>query len=265
MGAERVGSGKSVSPPQRAPREQRVTRLRELVGGEVREQDTLALNVHRVHLTDGRTFIKKTGDKRRDAVPEVLSSQVAEALGLQAPASFIGDDGDLFMEDMPGSVDIARTITLDEAVYDSRDGRLLGLLDTLLNNPDRHSQNILVRDDGGLTAVDHGWAFSDTSTVRTPSGDPVSPEQGTVVASMSPLTRRFVGTRDYPGPNKGDWAEGYFIPNDMSPADMAIVRARLEELRPEFERLGKMNWFNDMMTRLDGLTAQARGTRSLLT
>lgn len=242
-----------------------MTQLRELAAGQVRERDTLAFGVHRVHLADGRTFIQKTSDKRKDGPPEVLSSQVAEAVGLQAPASFIGDDGDLFMEDMPGSVDIARTITLDDGVYESRDGRLMGLLDVLLNNPDRHSQNILVREDGGLTAIDHGWAFSDTSTVRTPTGDPVSPEQGTVVASMSPLTRRFVATRDYPGPNKGDWAEGYFIPNDMSPADMAIIRTRLEALRPEFERLGKMDWFNDMMTRLDGLTAQARGTRSLLT
>jgi hypothetical protein len=51
----------------------------------------------------------------------------------------------------------------------------------------------------------------------------------------------------------------------MSPADMAIIRGRLEALRPEFVRLGRQDWFTEMMKRLDILQAAAKGTKRRVT
>jgi hypothetical protein len=50
----------------------------------------------------------------------------------------------------------------------------------------------------------------------------------------------------------------------MSPADMAIIRARLEALRPQFERLGRHAWWVAMMDRMEILSAAAHGTESRL-
>ena len=55
---------------------------------------------------------------------------------------------------------------------------------------------------------------------------------------------------------------GAYKRNDMSPADIREIRSRLEALEPEFARLGRSDWFETMMGRLDAIEAKARGDRS---
>jgi len=45
---------------------------------------------------------------------------------------------------------------------------------------------------------------------------------------------------------------------------MALIRRMLEEIRPEFERRGRGDWWEDMMTRFDILEANAHGSRDRL-
>jgi hypothetical protein len=48
----------------------------------------------------------------------------------------------------------------------------------------------------------------------------------------------------------------------VSLQDLAVVRSRLTALRPEFESLDRIDWYEQMMSRLGEVEKRATGTRS---
>ena len=149
------------------------------------------------------------------------------------------------------------------------DERLLGLLDLIVFNEDRHGGNWVVTQvgdepsmDDRISGIDNGHAFHDQvdlegwEQIRKSFGQQAAwpftlgwfslPFQGPVLP----------GTSGYRSP------EG--VPNDMSPHDMMLIRRSLEEIKPEFVRLGRESWWDAMMTRFTILEAQAQGTRDRL-
>jgi len=227
-------------PPVSAPLDQRAEALDRSVRSGLESQQTLAGgaigDTRRVRLGDGTEAIYKrakrpvgpvTPQDQTDA--EGLASLVAEAVGVRAPAVKQASSTELYMEVMPGTSAAAhgwRTAPYD--VTDSDQGIKLGLLDVLLNNSDRHTGNWMW-DDGRLAAIDHGFAF----------------QPGNSRWMSSPFTDRFNLT-------------GYDPSAPLTPGDVAIVRQRLERLRPQFETAGRGDWYREMLMRLNRVDAGAK-------
>ncbi|WP_036553025.1 hypothetical protein, partial [Nocardiopsis sp. CNS-639] len=60
-----------------------------------------------------------------------------------------------------------------------------------------------------------------------------------------------------------DFDANAWIANPLTRADIRFLRARLAGLSGEFARLGRSDWFDEMMERLDMLANNARGTTGL--
>ncbi|GAA4233983.1 hypothetical protein FHR32_001452 [Streptosporangium album] len=69
-------------------------------------------------------------------------------------------------------------------------------------------------------------------------------------------------------PRYSDWTGKLthftFNQNVLSPADVAAVSARLEALRPEFERRGWLDWHDGLMDRFDHIARHAEGDQPVL-
>jgi hypothetical protein len=126
-----------------------------------------------------------------------------------------------------------------QSVTDSDQGHLMGLLDLLIGNNDRHAGNWLLRDDGGLVAIDHALSFNNK---HASSG----------LGSFSDPFTNAAGN---------DWAATH----DMSPHDMALIHQRLDAMRPAFDRLDRLDWWHTMMDNLAIFEPRAAGTRDRLT
>jgi len=163
----------------------------------------------------------------RDADAEELGSLAADAVGLRAPTVIRLDRTKVeteLIEGEPG--DFGQT-----GPVDTDDGRLMGLLDYLTGNGDRSKRNWFTLPDGRLASIDMGDAF------RTP---------------------KLAGTRDEFGSSLMlDEAGKPRKIIDFNPADLAVIRMRLEALRSEFERLGRATWHRQVMARLADVEKRA--------
>lgn len=179
---------------------------------------------------------------------EELAPLVLRALGIRAP-SVVRQGNRLLMEEIDGQVgaDIW-DIDLVEKAMKSKEGRLLGLADVLMANTDRNMGNwILLPGGRRIAGIDHGLAFQQ----RGPTG----------------RTGGWIWNSDWPT-DLTTYDDNFDIvpaaTNLLNPADLAIIRERLEALRPAFEQLGRLDWYNEMMGRLAVLTERARGKRRTL-
>jgi hypothetical protein len=207
-------------------------------------------DVRRVTYQDGKTLVRKeygsraegarTGGLKAQTDAEQLAPLVIRAVGSRAPAVLRTGEREMYMTHVDGKLgddlvqygDIApKTIT------DSDNGRLLGLADALMAHSDRNPGNWIITS-GGLTGIDHGFAFMPNNMS---------------LMGVNPFVTHFLGTANR-------WART----NDMSPADMAVIRGRLLALRPDFEHIGRGKWFEAMMGRMGKLESAASGTRSRL-
>ena len=220
-----------------------------LTGGEmaVTEQVTFRNGTHGV-LKRPNEDAGTPPEQQADA--EQLGALVAEALGVPAPRVLRVADDAVLMTLIPGRtvrpVDPVRGITGRE---DSDDGRLLGLLDLLTDNPDRSPQNLMVTPEGTLVSIDLAFAW-DTRPELDENGEPI-PMVG------SPFAQHFL--RPDPAHLWDTWAD-----NDMAPEDIAVIRQRLGALRPHFDRLGRGEWLEESLARLDAIGRHATGTRRRL-
>lgn len=62
----------------------------------------------------------------------------------------------------------------------------------------------------------------------------------------------------------GELASFTLKPNELGKADIAAVSARLEAIRPEFERRGLLDWHDDLMDRLGHIVRHADGDQPAL-
>lgn len=199
-----------------------------LAGGDVAE-------TVRLDWKDGSRSVLKTARRtvRHGITPkdqtdaEELAGLVGNAIGVRAPVAQRVGENEIYLEYMPGQSAMQRfrgasTYHLTK----SEQGLNVGLLDHLIGNADRHDGNWTVDDDNNIYAIDHGLAFTEQDTGMT----------------FGPFAfQLFYG--------------GHKVPR----ARLDEVRSQIEGLRPEFKRLRRREWYEQMIGRLDDLQSRIGG------
>lgn len=178
---------------------------------------------------------------------EELASLVGSALGLRAPAVQRLSEDEINMELVEDAGPAMNRyfdrsapdyVRVSDDVMGSDDALLMGLLDTLIDNPDRHGYNWMIDDAGRLYPIDHGLAFMN---VRGTPG------------LFSSAGRSPFATEYFVNPT------GNLKENILSRRDVRYLRDRLAPLEAEFERVGRPGWWRVMQMRLDAIEQRARG------
>ncbi len=190
---------------------------------------------------DGREVIYKSGSSRQiDA--EFLGAAVGRGIGAPVPRVVMLDESTVAMERVQGITESTARQSygdehLDRIIRHTRGGRLLGVLDVLLNNTDRYPTNIVFMAGAEVSGFDHGMAFS-----RAPLQPRFNP-------FIEGLIRGGLG--------------GGIIDHPLSRRDVELIRGVVEGLRPEFVRLERSYWYDEIMGRIDELAEHATGTQPL--
>lgn len=217
--------------------------------------------VHLVKHEGGEKLIDKVYGTRTDMSAkemrdtmdaETLGPQVLEAVGVRAAAVHTTDKrGQLLQEYLEGRTGADSHIDdkMPSSLVDSDDGRLMGLADAIMTNVDRNVGNFTRLPGGRLGGFDHGSAFQLIGAF-----DGISSQFGHYLVD---------GTHDHfmTSFKPSGWKRSI----DLSSADMAIIRARLEALAPEFEAAGRGKWFRQMMQRFGAIEKNAKGTKNRVT
>jgi len=126
--------------------------------------------------------------------------------------------------------------------------RILGLFDLVTDNRDRHGRNFMIDSKGNAIGIDHGllWPPDEVNQVPSPAPQPMGFAR--LGGSVSPFAEPFVA----PGGHR--WAD-----NDMTKAELAEIRVKMEATRPDFEKLGRAAWLDFALARLDAIAAHAKG------
>lgn len=154
---------------------------------------------------------------------------------------------------------IGAAVPVDE-VENSVDARRIGLLDVLTENTDRNPGNWFTTSDGQVIPIDQGAGWSPARDRDYPTGGDVAHwPTGFAEAYTAKVGPGYVPGAAYdPSHYEAKW-----IDNDLSPGYVRSLRSKLLDLRAEFERLGRTDWHDRMMTRLDIVASHAKGTVSL--
>lgn len=188
-----------------------------------------------------------------DLDAEELVAPIARLLGLSPPDVYRDSDDAAYFTYVDDAVlaielipDDAYDISSLQAHIDGTDGRRMGLLDVLIDNGDRNLGNWFTRTNGSVVPIDHGqgWNLKRSNWLDP---DEVSGDQ-------PPFLHDF----DRPYVQLTDWKE-----NDLSPEWLESLRPKLEAMRREFARLGREDWLEYTLQRLDALKAHAKGTVTL--
>lgn len=179
---------------------------------------------------------------------EEMASLVGAALGLRAPAVQRISDDEINME-LVENAGPAMNRFFDKTAPDyvrvpddlmgTDDALLMGLFDTLIDNPDRHGFNWMVDDQNRIFPIDHGLSFMNLKGSRES------------VAARSPFAKEYFVTPD-----------GRYKENILTKRDIEYVRQQLAPLQAEFDRIGRQSWGVAMMQRLDNLSLRAKGGAS---
>lgn len=173
---------------------------------------------------------------------EVFGPRIVEAVGGRGAATIRAADREVLMEYVDGPTwseiggwgweQDAAKVARFEAIRDSDAGRMQGLADYLMGNTDRNDGNWILRGDRDIFAIDHDYAFEEQTGFNVWSGafteylqDPAS------TALRSKI--------------------------DLNPRDLAVIRTRLEALRPEFEAAGRKTWIDGALRRLKAVEQRA--------
>jgi hypothetical protein len=208
-----------------------VRETRQLGGGAMARVDRLTTE-------SGRSVVRKQSHGWTGRPPEVeqdaeeLGALVVRAVGGRAPAVLREGPDTVAMPFVDGSV----WLELPEgaarvAARSTDDARAIGLSDVLMGNVDRNAGNAIVGPGGEVYAIDHGSAF-DWHPEFNPPGAP---------APVNNLFSEFFV------------ADSAFIPGSLRAGEADAIRAQLAALRPEFERLGHLDWYENMLSRLAAL------------
>jgi hypothetical protein len=252
--AQKAKKPKPKRPPITAPVAKRSRALKASVASGVRGEEPIGNGkmgeVKLVSLEDGTSAIYKRalgeiempGDRepwstKDQSDAEQASSLVADALGVRAPAVHRASDDEIYMERMPG--DVAWRAFPDgppEELMASDQAVRMGVLDVLLDNPDRHSGNWMVDDQGNIQAIDHGFSFMNTHGF-----------------SRSDATRSEFASRYFVN------EDGSYVQNNiLSTRDVERLYAAVESIRPQLAAMGRPFWRDVLHLRIDKLAQGAR-------
>jgi hypothetical protein len=200
-----------------------------------------------VTYADGYRLVRKVHPAKggiRDAVEltdaEQLGARVISAVGGNAPQVLRLSSTTIVEEYVEGRtahdlLDLAGT-RIRAALPDSDQGHIVGLADVLMANSDRET-NWLLDNQGRLWSIDQGSAFPENYA----------------------LQRGYSEFADWLLSYDGGIADS----NDLAAGEMAIAATRLELLRSDFVRLGRQDWFDQMMVRFREVQAAAQGDRKI--
>ncbi|MFI6485165.1 phage minor capsid protein [Nonomuraea sp. NPDC050663] len=202
---------------------------------------------HKQMATDDRG--KKTSG-RRDTDAEQLSSLLGRAIGAPVPRVYRTGEAEYYTDWVEG--DTAAEYTgpdpdgVSERLIASREGLLLGLLDVLTANTDRHLNNWMIGKNGELAGIDHGLAWE--------GGFGDDPLPLSHLNPSGPFASQLFSWRTFELKNT----------NRFTPEDIAVLRTRLEALRPDFALLGREQWLDYSLHWLNQVGRRATGTTSIV-
>ncbi|MGW1741086.1 FHA domain-containing protein [Nocardia sp. NPDC001965] len=182
---------------------------------------------------DGTQVIHKVVSDPRHAPAEFLASIVGDAVGARVPAVHI-DGRHVYMEVVPGQNAhdaYPQDWTPENRFHGTPSANRLGLLDALIDVPDRGAENWMIDPAGEVWGIDHSQAFE-------PDG------------RIGAFAKQFL---DY-GPAEGtvQWKE-----HNFTRGEVIEIRQRVEELGPAFSALGRSGWHDAVLQRLDGMSEAA--------
>jgi hypothetical protein len=181
---------------------------------------------------------------------EELAPLIAHALGLRAPTVVRASGDTVHMEFVDNARSTAELEVVDNSLLGSTEGRMIGLLDLLTSNADRNAGNVMVLDGGkGIVPIDHGLAFRYIRGEYDRDDNPARPDRGISSGYTSHWFKPFNQT---------------WIDNDLTPADVAEIRQRLQRRKADFDRLDRGDWYKFALARLDALAPYAKGATSRL-
>ncbi|GAA0846711.1 hypothetical protein ACFQVD_39985 [Streptosporangium amethystogenes subsp. fukuiense] len=229
-----------------------------LLGGKTGGADgvraTWSVLVEKWTFNDGSHMIRKVLATSQEADAEVLAAIVGTSLGADVPGVYRADDRVVYQEFKEGQ---HRAALPDEEVPTrpelTRSGMRVSLLDVLITNPDRHSFNWFLSSDPelrsptgqrlGVIGIDHNLSFEDPK-FWAPKGE--------------------FGTQFVRGELTPDGARQIYVgrPNPLSPEDVQGIKRVLKDpkMRSEFERRGRLDWYNNMLSQLNMIERNAVGT-----
>lgn len=229
----------------------RITEEHELAGGATGD-----VRLRTYH--DGTQVVYKrvveSGTRDRSlADSEQLASLVARRLGLDAPRIYRNSADEVHMDYVAnGSVADDHDLSVQRGVMGSHDAYMMGLLDVLTDQIDRHGGNWMITDAGHLVPIDNmsWWSDSDPPELTGSDAPNLGSDFSFALVKPSKSTLSLLGT----------WKDK----NDLRPSDLDEIRMRLRSLKPDFDHLGRGDWFNYMMERLNAIQARATGMTSRL-
>lgn len=230
--------------------DQTPTSTRQLGGGEIADTNlvTFADGQRAVEKVYGRRVGGSAREIKHQLDAEELGAQVLQAVGVRAPEVVRGQGNRILMEYLDGESGaeiVPWGQNVPGSILDSDDGRLMGLADILMGHGDRHSGNWIRLLDGHIGGIDHGEAFHHSAQYLPGSRVGGFGEYLTELQGFSQIVIKSGGI-------------------DLHPDDVAIIRARLEALRPAFEQRSRLTWFRAMMRLLKQVQAGADGTKRRL-
>jgi hypothetical protein len=208
----------------------------------------------KVELNDGAEAIRKAHHvafgvpPRRQADAEQLASVLAEAIGAPTPRVYRQDARTIFMEFISGKVAKRETNDRRDAAVASPEGKLIGLVDALTGNPDRHAGNWMIRPNGKPVGIDHGLAWSIEYNKKTGDKPPVG-RDGEILplgGGRSPFASIFQFA--------GRWRDEI----QYSRSDLEKIRAKIEAQREQFKMLHREDWLDVSLQRLDAIIKRAK-------
>lgn len=241
---------------------------RNLAGGAMAKTELVTTRSgHKVVRKTTNPTTDRTG-RQNDA--EELGSKLARAMGMRTPEVARPSKDEIVMDHIPEAVsgfdlNDYQKVT---AFTKSDQGKVMGLFDSLFSNTDRHEGNWLIKE-GNIYPIDHGQLFS-FGTENNPLGEYRTyqvikwervdgPPLGTggefsdyLIERTSSDTLRADGRRV----TFTRWKD-----NDISLKDVETIENRLTALRPEFERLGRIDWYDKSIRRINSFKPFAKGTK----
>lgn len=219
-----------------------------VTGARVTARETLArgsgiANRELVTFSDGARAVYEKYERTEDARDRVLGSRVGQAVGARVPLSHPLGLREVYTDHMPGEPagehyrDLAEIA--DRGLPATRDGVLLGLYYALTAVHGVTADQIVLGEQQSLI----------------PAGDGAA-SYGPRPDAENPFVRVFYRQVD---PHVFDWVD-----NPVPRSDIAVMRRRLDGLRPLFSQFGRSDLYTAVMERFDRVAEHANGTDPLL-
>lgn len=182
-----------------------------------------------------RIFMKRGNARsgKEDGHREYLSLVVARAIGFDnVRGSYDSETETFLMNVVDGELaaeDPVKAYRSREDLYSSANGWMLGMLDMLIQNHDRHNGNYMFGRDGSIVPIDHGHA---AFTMGDMPGDFARDFMKSLSDGSAPITT----------------------------AQLLRMRNEIAATMPFFEAMGRLAWYDAVMTNMNTIVETRRNS-----